>query len=257
MLAGSRRITRPALFLQQACWVSSKTFDCKRSAAARKRNHVARGTRRAYSAFRLPRSSTIQLKPPACRSRSVTRNPCSSRDHDLRVGTIFLCGVGNWVSCGPGCLGSGRCLCSASAQRGAASAEPSRSPTASRKAFDFHPRMTATRLGQYRFWLGWLFCHARQGRSSSGGPAAAYPKQPRKIHSNGRRRFRVQGVGNVYPGAHLAGLGHTGYKCERKRSASGTFRSNNLADGAYRQSSVQQGIDLANPCGHNGVGDTR
>ncbi len=71
-LPGLRRSTRPALFLEQACCVSNNTFACKRSAAARKRNQVARGTRKAYSAGRLPISSTMQLNPPACSSRSLT-----------------------------------------------------------------------------------------------------------------------------------------------------------------------------------------
>ena len=64
-------------------------------------------------------------------------------------------------------------------------------------------------------------------------------------------------VGNIYPGADLACLGHAGDKCERKRGASGAFRSNHLAKGADRESAMQQEVDLANPCGRNRVGNTR
>ena len=44
---------------------------------------VASGTREACSGAMLAISSTIALKPPACRSRSVTRRACSMRAHGL------------------------------------------------------------------------------------------------------------------------------------------------------------------------------
>jgi len=53
------------------------------SAAARYRNQVASGTRKANSGATLPISRTIALKPPACSNRSVTRSACSMRDQGL------------------------------------------------------------------------------------------------------------------------------------------------------------------------------
>ena len=52
-----------------------------RSAAWRKRNHVASGIRRACSAAVSPRSSTMAANPPACSSRSVARSAWSSCVH--------------------------------------------------------------------------------------------------------------------------------------------------------------------------------
>ncbi len=86
---------------------------------------------------------------------------------------------------------------------------------------------------------------------------AAYPEQPRQVHSHSCCRFRMQGVGDIYPGAYLACLSHAADKCERQRGPSGAFRSNHLTEGADRESATQQKVDLGNACRRNRVGKTR
>src|SRR5665213_380516 len=83
MLPASMRTTSSALLRAQGCCVSSSRLTRVRSHAARNRNHVASGMRHANSAGVLPRSSTIALKPPPCKSRSVARNAWSSAFHGL------------------------------------------------------------------------------------------------------------------------------------------------------------------------------
>lgn len=60
-----------ALLFAQLCCVKRRMLDCVRSAAARYRNHIARGTRETKSAPRLPTSSTTAPNPPFCNVRSV------------------------------------------------------------------------------------------------------------------------------------------------------------------------------------------
>ena len=143
------------------------------------------------------------------------------------------------------------------------SAGLSKSLTAAGKSFGLHAGMSSTCLVATPAlpWAVFLLFAIRAPRlvakGVTRGRTAAYPEQPREVHSYGCRRFRMQRVGNVYPGTYLACLGHAGDKCERQRGASGAFRSNNLADGADRQSAVQQEINLRNASRSNRVGNTR
>ncbi len=158
-LPGSRRSTRPALFLEQACWVSSNTFDCNRSAAARKRNHVARGTRKAYSAFRLPISSTMQLKPPAWSSRSVTRSACSSRAQDLPLEAVLMPEAGS--ACRRRTVILFLALRARFVECFRAARSHSKSLTAAERPLASIRGWPPPACWQPRLYLGWFFCHAQ------------------------------------------------------------------------------------------------
>ena|ERR1700722_16030252 len=118
-LDGAKRRSSSALLFAQKYWVSRRMLVRVRSAAARYRNHVASGTRAAYSGDMLPISRTIALKPPPCRRRSVTRRACSILDHGLRIAVEFRLGLTGAWEAGSKIFLFDRTLCCGSAQRGA------------------------------------------------------------------------------------------------------------------------------------------
>ena len=258
-----RRSTRPALFLEQACCVSNNTFACKRSAAARKRNQVARGTRKAYSAGRLPISSTMQLNPPACSSRSLTFNPCSRRDHNLRLGPVFVPGAGNGVSCGPVCLCSGRGLWSASAQRGAVTAGPKRSLTAVDSPLDSMRGWPPPLGGKPGFTLSG-FSVMRNPRCGDCGNDAVPVGTPQRIHRSRERSTPKAAADSGCSVSETSTQAHTlpsrvipatnASASEVRPEHSGPT---NLAERTGRESATKQGIDLANTRGSHRGGNTR
>jgi hypothetical protein len=80
------RTTSPDALRAHGCCVSSKRLTCVRSHAVRKRNQVAKGMRHTMSTGTLPRSKTMTLKPPPCRSRSAVRNAWSRASHGRLAG---------------------------------------------------------------------------------------------------------------------------------------------------------------------------
>src|SRR3984893_13489839 len=79
----------------------------------------------------LPISSTISLKPPACSSKSVTRNACSRRDQGFPETTCFSGGTNRHGGLGSKISRSGFILRCGCAHRGAVTSGLRKSLTAS------------------------------------------------------------------------------------------------------------------------------
>ena len=85
MLSGRHSRTTAALDCAYAALPSTIRLQRVRSAACRKRNHVASGMRRPCSMASSARSRTMAAKPPACNSKSVARIAWSSRDQGFLI----------------------------------------------------------------------------------------------------------------------------------------------------------------------------
>jgi hypothetical protein len=88
--AGSERSESAAQLLAQGDCVRKTRAVRACSAASRKRYQVESGIRMRCCGSTSLMSSTVAAKPPACNSRSVAFNACSSRDHGLSLTRSFL-----------------------------------------------------------------------------------------------------------------------------------------------------------------------
>jgi hypothetical protein len=259
-LPGSSRSTRPALLLAQACWVSNKHIRlqslCRGTEAKPCRQGHPQGILRVQAAHVQHDATEAagleqQIRNPQCLFQARPRFASGSGFFD-RVRTLILRSMILWLML---LRLRPRFVQRFRAARSEQIADCGRKAPWPPCGDGRHPPAATLAL----VWAVSLLCEIRALRPAAkapGGCTAAYPEQPREVHSYGRRRFRMQRVGNIYPGTYLACLGHAGDKCQRQRGASGTFRSNNLADGADRQSAMQKGIDLANACGSKRVGSS-
>jgi hypothetical protein len=73
--------------------------------------------------------------------------------------------------------------------------------------------------------------------------SATYPQQLLQSYAVGGRRFRIESIARVDPGAHIALAHRGGNSAQRRPGSSGTERPGKLGDRAERQAAAQHRIE--------------
>jgi hypothetical protein len=66
------------------------------------------------------------------------------------------------------------------------------------------------------------------------------------MHPACGRRFRIECIRGIHPGANLPSRCTTGQKCQRQRCSSRALRADHFADGTHGQAAIEQCIDSGN-----------